>query len=55
MKKKPSLQDLKVTSFVTNLESGNVRGGLRWESALTCPDECATNECSIPCTVFVGC
>lgn len=51
MKKRLSLEDLKVSSFVTNLKSDEVLGGLRWQSALTCPDECASDGCSIPCSI----
>lgn len=55
MKKKLSLNELKVTSFVTNLESQNVRGGIRWESAPSCPDECPSDDMTYPCTIVIEC
>ena len=55
MKKRLSLNQLKVKSFVTNLESQNVRGGLRWESAPSCPDECPSDIMTDPCTIILEC
>jgi hypothetical protein len=55
MKKKLNLNDLKVTSFVTTLESQNVRGGLLWQSAPSCPIECDSDGVTYPCTIILEC
>jgi hypothetical protein len=50
--KKLKLDGLKIQSFVTELDeqrTEKVKGGNKWESALTCPAECPSEWCSIPC------
>jgi hypothetical protein len=53
--KKMILNDLKISSFVTTLESQNVRGGLLWESAPSCPMECDSDGVTYPCTLILEC
>ncbi len=54
MAKKLELKDLKIQSFVTSLndkQSAELKGGNKWESCPTCPDECHSTNC----TVMPGC
>ena len=51
-KVKIKLSELKIQSFVTVLREeyeSQLKGGQRWASCPSCPDECETGGISIPC------